>query len=93
MIGNILLDNNLFIGFGNDDFTNAELTIQIPCDLTIFVLVDVGVRINLRLFQLIFMGLEVNDQVNLQWSSILAITKLKPKIIGKINFLILNFYH
>ena len=40
MIGNILLDNNLFIGFGNDDFTSAELTIQIPCDLTTFVLVD-----------------------------------------------------
>jgi hypothetical protein len=43
--------------------------------------------------QLIFTGLEINDQVNLQWSSILATTEFESEITRRTNILILNFYH
>jgi hypothetical protein len=54
--------------------------------LFLFFLFTWGVQIILRAHRLIPTGPEVNDQVNLQWPSILATT-------GRANLLIPSFYH
>ena len=47
----------------------------------IFFLFMQGVRTNLHALQLILMDHEVNDQVSLQWSSILATSGFEPETI------------
>jgi len=53
-----------------------------------FILFTWSVRISLRASLLIPTSSEVNDQVNLQWPSILATTRLKPEITWRTNPLI-----
>jgi len=58
-----------------------------------FFLFTWGVRANLRMPRLIPTGPEVNNQVSLQWPSILATTGLEPETTGGANPLILSSYH
>jgi len=52
-----------------------------------------GVCANLYVPQLIFIGSEINDQIGLQWSSILATTILEFETTRGANLLVQNSYH
>ena len=58
-----------------------------------FFLFTWGVRVSLCAPRLTPTGPEVNDQVSLQWPSILAISGLEPETTEIANPLISNSYH
>lgn len=51
------------------------------------------IAVSLRVSRLILMDPEGNNQVGLQWSSILETSGLEHEIIGEANFLVSSFYH
>jgi len=60
-------------------FTLFLLSVKINNNTVIFFLFMWGVQVSLRVYRLIFTSLEVNDQVNLHWLLILAITGFEPE--------------
>jgi hypothetical protein len=56
-----------------------------------FIYLCWGVWPSLRALQLVPTSPKVNDQISLQWPSILAITWLEPETTGRENPLVLSF--